>query len=169
MTILSIPTITNMKKYLDFQSSKVLISLKNLDNLESHRIDFSKRCSHHWHIQTHLWCTEKRKEKRKLDCLTINFCQFYICLQPMTSQLSNYWCFFKKNGQNPASFSLLFGLFKQTSLQFLKQINVKKCHRHPVNGAVIRTHDLWNMSLLPYPLDQDTTYVFWSAAEGQSP
>ena len=31
-----------------------------------------------------------------------------------------------KNGPNPASFSLIFGLFKQT-LQFLQQIYVKKC------------------------------------------
>ena len=32
-----------------------------------------------------------------------------------------------KNGPTPASFSLIFGLFKQTSLQFLQQIYVKKC------------------------------------------
>ena len=25
---------------------------------------------------------------------------------------------------------------------------------HPVYGAGIRSHDLWNMSLLPQPLDQ---------------
>ena len=30
-----------------------------------------------------------------------------------------------KNGPSPASFSFSFGLFKQTSLQFLRQINVK--------------------------------------------
>ena len=34
-------------------------------------------------------------------------------------------CFLKK-WANPASFSFIFGLFKQTSLQFLQQIYVKK-------------------------------------------
>ena len=53
------------------------------------------------------------------------------------------------NGPTLASFSFIFGLFKQTSLQFLQQINVKKCHFHPVYGAGIQTHDLWNVSLLP--------------------
>ena len=45
----------------------------------------------------------------------------------------------------------LFHLFSsfQATLQFLKQINVKKCHVHPVSGVGIRTHDLWNVSLLP--------------------
>ena len=36
------------------------------------------------------------------------------------------------NGSTPASFSFIFGLFKQTIL-FLQQINVKKCQNvHPV-------------------------------------
>ena len=34
------------------------------------------------------------------------------------------YCFF--NGPTPASFSFIFGLFKQT-LQFLQQLYVKKC------------------------------------------
>ena len=34
---------------------------------------------------------------------------------------------FFKNGPTPASFLFIFGLFKQKSLQFLQQINVKKC------------------------------------------
>ena len=55
---------------------------------------------------------------------------------------------FLNNGPIPASFSFIFGLFKPTSFQFLQQINVKKCHVHPVYNARIRTHDLWNMSLL---------------------
>ena len=59
-----------------------------------------------------------------------------------------------KNGPTQASFSFIFGLFKQISLQFLQQINVEKCHVHPVNGAGNRTHDLLNMSRLPWPLDQ---------------
>ena len=33
-------------------------------------------------------------------------------------------CFFIKNGPTTASFSFIFGLFKQT-IQFLQQINVK--------------------------------------------
>ena len=57
-------------------------------------------------------------------------------------------------GPTPASFLFIFGLLKQTLLQFLKQINVKKCHVHPVYGTGIRTHNLWIVSLLPQPLDQ---------------
>ena len=38
-----------------------------------------------------------------------------------------YYIFFKKNGPTPASFSFVFGLFKQTLLQFLQKIYVKKC------------------------------------------
>ena len=34
---------------------------------------------------------------------------------------------FLKNGPTPGSFSFIFGHFKQTSIQFLQQINVKKC------------------------------------------
>ena len=41
-----------------------------------------------------------------------------------------------------------FGLFKQT-IQFLQQINVKKCHVQPVYNTGIQTHDLLNMSSLP--------------------
>ena len=58
------------------------------------------------------------------------------------------------NGPTPASFSFIFGLFKQT-IQFLQQINVKKClNDHLVYGAEIWTHDLQNMSHHPLPLDQ---------------
>ena len=45
-------------------------------------------------------------------------------------------------------------LFKQTPIQFLQQINVKKCQFHPVFGAGIWTHDLSIMSHLPWTLDQ---------------
>ena len=31
---------------------------------------------------------------------------------------------------------------------------------HPGYGAGIRTHDLWNMSLLPLPLDQGSIPIF---------
>ena len=37
------------------------------------------------------------------------------------------YMFFSKNGPTPASFSFIFSLFKQTLLQFLQQIYVKKC------------------------------------------
>ena len=41
---------------------------------------------------------------------------------------------------NPDLFFIYFCLFKQT-IQFLQQINVKKCHVHPVYGAGIRARD----------------------------
>ena len=50
--------------------------------------------------------------------------------------------FFKKIGPTPTSFSFIFGLLKQT-IQFLQQINVKKCYVNPVYGAGIRTHNLF--------------------------
>ena len=57
---------------------------------------------------------------------------------------------FLKKWANPGLFYRLVSVFfKQTSLQILQQINV-----HPVYGAGIQTHNLRNMSLLPYPLDQ---------------
>ena len=55
--------------------------------------------------------------------------------------------FFFKKWANPASFSFIFGPLKQTSLQPLQQIYVKNVH--PVYGAWIRTHNLWNVSLFP--------------------
>ena len=48
----------------------------------------------------------------------------------------------------PASFSLIFSLFKQI-IQFLTRNQCKKCHVHPVNSTRIQTHDLCNMSLSP--------------------
>ena len=52
-------------------------------------------------------------------------------------------------GQPRPLFRFIFGLFKQTLLQFLQQINVNKCHIHPVYSAGIQTHDLSNTSSLP--------------------
>ena len=52
-----------------------------------------------------------------------------------------------KNGPTPASFSFISGLFKQTLLQFLQQINVKNVR--PVSGAGIWTQNLLITSLLP--------------------
>ena len=61
----------------------------------------------------------------------------------------SFFSFFSKMGQPQPLFHLFSVLFKQTLLQFLQQINVKKCHVHPVYSAGIRTHDLWIVSLLP--------------------
>ena len=44
----------------------------------------------------------------------------------------------------------LFSVFFKQTIQFLQQINVKNVK----SGAGIQTHDLWNVSLLPKPLDQ---------------
>ena len=54
--------------------------------------------------------------------------------------------FFLKKWPTPASFSFIFGHFKQT-LQFLQQINVKNVHL--VYGTGYRTHDLWIVSVFP--------------------
>ena len=56
---------------------------------------------------------------------------------------------FFKNGPTQASFLFIFNHFKQT-IQFLQQINVKKClNVHLVYDARIRTHNLQNMSCHP--------------------
>ena len=47
----------------------------------------------------------------------------------------------------PGLFFIYFRLFKQISIQFLQQINVKNVH--PVYGAGIQTLNLQNMSLHP--------------------
>ena len=51
-----------------------------------------------------------------------------------------------KNGPSPASFSFIF-VFCNNSTIF----TTNKCKKnvHPVYSAEIRTHYLWNMSLLP--------------------
>ena len=46
-------------------------------------------------------------------------------------------------GQPRPLLSFIFGLFKQTSLQILQQINLKNVN--PVYGVGIQTHDLRNM------------------------
>ena len=62
--------------------------------------------------------------------------------------------FLKKNGPTPASFSFIFGPFKQI-IQFLQQIKVKKCPNvHPVYSTGIWYQDLSNRSCHPLPLDQ---------------
>ena len=55
------------------------------------------------------------------------------------------YLFFKKNGPSPASFSVLFGLFKQT-IQFLQQINVKNVQisiQHMLPGFKPTTYQTW--------------------------
>ena len=77
----------------------------------------------------------KFKRERKNKAI---FCWLWIGCEPLPS--------FFKNGQTLASFSFIFGLF-QTTIQFLKQINTKKCPS--IYSAEIRTHNLWNMSRPP--------------------
>ena len=52
--------------------------------------------------------------------------------------------FLKKNGPTPASFSFIFGLFKQT-IQFLQQIYVKKC-----------PSSIWCRDSNPRPLERES-------------
>ena len=55
--------------------------------------------------------------------------------------------FFFKMGQPRPLLWFIFGIFKQTSLQFLQQMYVKNVH--PVYCAGIQTNNLRNVSLLP--------------------
>ena len=64
-----------------------------------------------------------------------------IAAQAFTTIIS----FFKKNGPTPASFSFIFGLFKQTSLQFLQQIYVEKC-----------PSSIWCRDLNPRPSERES-------------
>ena len=59
----------------------------------------------------------------------------------------SYLRFFLKIGPTPASFLFIFGLFKQT-IQFLQQINVKKC------PSSIRR---WDSN--PRPLERESTPI----------
>ena len=54
---------------------------------------------------------------------------------------------FSKNGPTPASFSFIFGLFKQT-IQFLQQINVIKCP-----SSIQR----WDLN--PQPFEHDSSPI----------
>ena len=56
------------------------------------------------------------------------------------------------NGQYPAYFCLFPVFFKETSIQFNKKLMWTNVYQ--VNGAGIQTHNLQNISLLPYALDQ---------------
>ena len=74
----------------------------------------------------------------------------------LISQCHGQQYFFKKIG-SPRPLLRLFSVFS------LQQINVKKVHR--VSGATIRTHNLLITSLLPYPLDQDSSpynSIWWA-------
>ena len=63
---------------------------------------------------------------------------------------------FNKNGATPASFSFIFYIFNQT-VQFLQQMYVENVHL--VNCAEIWTHDVWNTSLFPLPLDYEAFII----------
>ena len=64
------------------------------------------------------------------------------------SNWSKWIIFFKKNGPTPASFLFIFSLFKQTSSQFLQQINVEKMSiQYTVPGFEPTTFGTWVSSL----------------------
>ena len=56
------------------------------------------------------------------------------------------------NVPSRASLNLFSVFSNKHHYKIYNQLIVKNVH--PVYSAAIRTHDLWNMSLLPYPLDQ---------------
>ena len=92
-----------------------------------------------WTIrQVKLFATGGRKQLAAQRHISL-FQSFSFCL-------CSIYIIFLKKWANPGLFFIYFRLFKHT-LQFLQQINVKNVH--PVYGAGIRTHNLWNMSLLP--------------------
>ena len=62
------------------------------------------------------------------------------------ARVARPYIFFKKMGQLRPLLSFIFGLFTQTSYKFYNKYLWKNVY--PVNGAGIRTHDLWNISLL---------------------
>ena len=53
-----------------------------------------------------------------------------------------------KNGPTPASFQI-FSSFQTRIISIFTTNKCEKRHVHSVFGAGIRTHNLWNMSLLP--------------------
>ena len=70
----------------------------------------------------------------------INYLEIYL---QIFLKVANSVASFEKNGPTPASFSFIFGLFKQ-AIQFLQQINVKNVNL--AYGTGIPTHDFVNMS-----------------------
>ena len=75
--------------------------------------------------------------------------------------LSGIALIFEYKWANPGLFFVSFWSF-QSNITILQQINVKKCHVHPVYGAGIQTYNLWNVSLFPKPLDQGyLVYLIW--------
>ena len=75
------------------------------------------------------------------------------------------WTTCCKNGLSPASIFIYFCLSKQT-LQFLQQIYVKNVHL--VYGVGILTHNLQNMSLLPWQLDQGSCPIWTTCCQKYS-
>ena len=67
-------------------------------------------------------------------------------LHGLTNECAVY--LFLKNGPTSASFSFIFGLFKQTLLQFLQQINVKNVMsiQYPAPGFEPTTFGTWVFS-----------------------
>ena len=65
---------------------------------------------------------------------------------------SSHITYFIKKWAIPASFSFIFVFSNKQNNFYNKYLHV--INVHPVYGAGIWTHDLQNMSLLPWPLDQ---------------
>jgi len=72
------------------------------------------------------------------------------------------------NGPSSASFCL-FSVFSNKQYKFYNKLMRKNVH--PVYSAGIQTHDFWNMSLLPLPLDQgsrpENLLLYWSNSRWQ--
>ena len=64
------------------------------------------------------------------------------------------------NWANPGLFFVYFRSF-QTNNTILQQINVKKCHVHPVSGAGIRTHDLFEANYWTKRSTMNEFRVLW--------
>ena len=63
-------------------------------------------------------------------------------------EITKMFFFLKKNGPTPASFSFIFGLFKQASLQFLQQIYAEKMSiQYTLPGFEPSTFGTWVSSL----------------------
>ena len=95
-----------------------------------------------------------------------------LCVILLCWVLPKFWCgkfcvlhdsFFKKMGQ-PRPLFIYFRHF-QTQITIVQQINVKNVHLVYVAG--IRTHNIWNMSLLPYPLDQGSLPNYYEFAQNK--
>ena len=100
-----------------------------------------------------VWMAERKTNRGKQNTIRllpelIFRVQFILCVPLFSASVSLILILssFIKKWPNPGHFLFIFGLFKQT-IQFLQQINVKKCSNiHLVYSAGIQTPNLLNMS-----------------------